>query len=332
MTQLITEIYPGILTFSIDLPQSPLREVHAYLLMGADRPLVIDTGYNRPECLEQMTQALNHLGLGLGDVDLLLTHLHADHTGLASQFHEAGATIYAGAVDGQLMNQMATGEYWDLLDSLRASYGIDQAELSITDNPGYQFRLSAPVPFQVLEIGSHLKWADFDFEILDLIGHTPGHIGLYDAQKRLLISADTVLDPITPNITYWGAGYPNILGTYLETLNRIKSLELDLLLTGHRKLITNPKERIEQLQAHHQERLQEILAVLTEEDWQTVRTVSSRISWRIKADGWDHFPRGQKWFASGETMAHLDYLVHTKQVSRLERAGVLYFQKSVGQD
>ncbi|HEM6371631.1 TPA: MBL fold metallo-hydrolase [Streptococcus suis] len=321
------EIYPNIYTFPIILPNSPLKEVHTYIIKGYDRTVVIDTGYHQAESLDAMLKGLNELAVNMKDVHLVLTHLHADHTGLASIFHEAGATIYAGHIDGVLMNQMATGEYWDLLESFRPLYGISEDEMSITDNPGYRFCLKKPVPFKSLDIGSFFRVGGFKFEILNLIGHTPGHIGLYDRQKQLMISADTVLDPITPNITFWGWDYPNILSTYLTTLDKLKRLPIRLMLPGHRNVITNVNKRIEELEQHHFERLQEILDCILSGERVTVRDVSSRISWRIRANNWNEFPKPQKWFASGETMAHLDYLVHSNHLSMSQEDGILYFEK-----
>ncbi|WP_202973014.1 hypothetical protein, partial [Streptococcus suis] len=107
----------------------------------------------------------------------------------------------------------------------------------------------------------------------------------------LLIGADTVLDPITPNITFWGWDYPNILSTYLTTLDKLKRLPIRIMLPGHRNPIINVKQRIDELEEHHFERLQEILDVIKNGERVTVRDVSSRIRWRIKATNWDDFPR-----------------------------------------
>ncbi|NQG96903.1 MBL fold metallo-hydrolase [Streptococcus suis] len=321
------EVYPGIYTFPICLPNSPLREIHSYIIKGEERSLVIDTGYNHPESLADMEAGLAVLGISIQSVDLVITHLHADHSGLATYFYDRGARIFAGKVDGDLFNAMASGEYWNMLESFKTLYGIWDQEMAIEDNPGYRFCLDRPVPFQVLEIGSHFQFGNFDFEILDLIGHTPGHIGLYDRDKQILFSADTVLDPITPNITFWGWEYPNILRTYMETLGRLRKMPNITLFPGHRKVIDDHVSRIDQLIDHHFERMQEILDAIGADEKVTVRDVSSRIKWRIKADSWDQFPKPQKWFASGETMAHLDYLVESGHLSMTLDKGVLYFKK-----
>ena len=40
------------------------------------------------------------------------------------------------------------------------------------------------------------------------------------------------------------------------------------------------------------------------------------MTWDIKADSWEAFPLNQKWFATGEALAHLEYLMEAGQVAR----------------
>ena len=78
---------------------------------------------------------------------------------------------------------------------------------------------------------------------------------------------------------------------------------------------------------HHNERLQEILDAMDFDREYTVREISANISWRIRADNWDEFPRAQKWFAAGETMAHLHHLANTDCVRMEKGEGPLKFIK-----
>ena len=48
----------------------------------------------------------------------------------------------------------------------------------------------------------------------------------------------------------------------------------------------------------------------------TAYQVASRMTWDIKADSWEAFPLNQKWFATGEALAHLEYLMEAGQVAR----------------
>ena len=324
---MIKEVAKDIYTFEVKLPNNPLKALNVYVVKGGDRTVVFDTGFNAEESKMDLLNGLEALDLKIEDVEVVLTHLHSDHVGLVNLFADVGCKVYAGKVDGQLINQMVTNEYWDNLEAMIPLYGMEEDEIMTDENPGYKHRLTKTIDYNELKIGDFFEVGDYCFEILDLSGHTPGHLGFYDKEAQIILSADTILDPITPNITFWGFEYPDILNTYVETLYRLQKLKIDQALATHRKIITNHVERIDELVLHHDERLQEILDAMNNEEDYTVREISANISWRIRADNWDEFPKSQKWFATGETMAHLHRLVNTECVSMTEREGTLYFKK-----
>lgn len=324
---MIKEVAKDIYTFEVKLPNNPLKALNVYVVKGGDRTVVFDTGFNAEESKMDLLNGLEALDLKIEDVEVVLTHLHSDHVGLVNLFADVGCKVYAGKVDGQLINQMVTNEYWDNLEAMIPLYGMEEDEIVTDENPGYKHRLTKTIDYIELKIGDFFEVGDYCFEILDLSGHTPGHLGFYDKEAQIILSADTILDPITPNITFWGFEYPDILNTYVETLYRLQKLKIDQALATHRKIITNHVERIDELVLHHDERLQEILDAMNNEEDYTVREISANISWRIRADNWDEFPKSQKWFATGETMAHLHRLVNTECVSMTEREGTLYFKK-----
>lgn len=45
------------------------------------------------------------------------------------------------------------------------------------------------------------------------------------------------------------------------------------------------------------------------------------MTWDIRADSWADFPLNQKWFATGEALAHLEYLVEEGAVVRALEPG-----------
>lgn len=324
---MVNQVAPQLYHFVVTLPRTALKAINNYVIKGKDRVVLFDTGYNLPECKADLLQGLADLDLAVKDVDLVLTHLHADHTGLVNLFSGAGCRIYASTIDGNYANGMATGTYWDTIESLRDTYGMKEGEILITDNPGYNFRPTKPFDFIPLDPGDTFDVGDYHFQVLNLIGHTPAHIGLYDAAKKLIMSGDTVLDPMTPNITYWGPQYPAILGTYIQTLEMLKRLDIKVMMATHRQIIRNPRERITAIISHHYERMQEILDTMTPDRPYTVRELSAKITWRIKVDGWDNFPKAQKWFAAGETMAHADYLRHLGYLTMAQEGKTVYFTK-----
>lgn len=321
------EVCKDIYTFEVPLPKSALKAINIYVIKADDRAIVIDTGYNTEECKAAMTDNLAKLGLEVKDCDLLLTHLHADHTGLATYFYENGCKVYTGKIDGDLMNDMRKDSYWSNFMTRLPLYGM-AGELKLEDYIGFQYRLSHEIDYIELKIGEIIKIGDYELEVIDIKGHTPGHIGFYEKKHKFLFGGDTVLDPITPNITFWGFKYENLLGTYIETLKKVRELDLERIFSAHRVLIENPKTRIDDIIYHHYLRLQEILdAMDSDRDDYTVREISTKISWRIRTKNWDEFPIPQKWFAVGETMAHLIFLLDYGYVSSRTEDGILRFRK-----
>jgi hypothetical protein len=67
------------------------------------------------------------------------------------------------------------------------------------------------------------------------------------------------------------------------------------------------------LKEHHAQREDEVLRIL-EEGPKTAFQVASRMTWDIVCDSFDLFPLSQKWFATGEAIAHL---VHLKGLAKV---------------
>lgn len=321
------KICDNIYSFQAVLPNSPLKSINIYVIKGKERSLVLDTGFNMPETKIAMLKGLEELNIKIEDTDLFVTHLHSDHSGLASMFYDAGSTVYASRIDGKLINEAANGKYWSRMADWLAKYGIKKEEVRLTDNPGYLYRLDHEIEFVYLEHGQSFKIAEYDFEVLLMPGHTPGHIGLYEKEHKILFCADTILDIITPNITFWGFDFGDMLGEYFDTLKKLRELKVDYCLSTHRQRVQNHKERIDEILEHHQERLSEILESLEKNREYTIREIASKITWRIRANSWEEFPPAQKFFSSGETMAHVLHLVENNKLIMIDKESTLYFIK-----
>ncbi len=321
---MIRKVYENIYMIEVALPNNPLQVLNSYVIKGKDRSLVIDTGFNRKECKDTLLKGLGQLDIEMKDTDLLITHLHADHAGLANLFEQAGAKIYSGEVDGKMINEMTKESFWQESDKLKILFDLEKDDTTYKEHPGYRYGLSSPVEFTYVQEGDQIEAGDYVFDLVSIPGHTPGHMGLYEKNHKLFFGGDHILDNITPNIAFWGLE-DNILAIYLNSLTKIYNFDIDYLLTAHRNIIKDHKKRISQLLLHHEERLKEILEVL-EEGEMTVRDVASKLSWRIRAKNWDEFPGPQKWFASHEAMSHLQHLYFIGTIHRELRDGKFYFQ------
>ena len=128
---------------------------------------------------------------------------------------------------------------------------------------------------------------------------------------------------ISPNISSWEEGR-DPLADYLDSLDKVYGFDVELVLPGHRRVFADFRGRIDELKQHHKVRAEEVLAVLDGED-KTAYEVASEMTWDFKADSWDQIPVMQKWFATGEAIAHLEYLKERGRAHRQLHNGRVMF-------
>ena len=320
--------------YKIDVPLSntPLKSLNAYFIKGQDRHLLIDTGFNEAKSREALNSALRELNVDRRRLDICITHLHADHSGLAAELiQESGGTAWCSAGDGRAVGgftrrDKAVLEEHFAVRMLPHGFSQQQIQELVVSNPAVRF--SSPfLPFTPIKDGDELRCGDYVLRVISTPGHTPGHIVLYEARRKLLFAGDHILKDITPNITRW-EGVRDSLGNYLNSLTMVSRLDIALTLPGHRSLIENTQERIEQIQAHHARRLDEVRRILAEGP-ANAYTVASRMTWDMRYASWEDFPVSQKWFATGEAMAHLDRLVAIGEAEELAHAdGSVLFRRA----
>jgi glyoxylase-like metal-dependent hydrolase (beta-lactamase superfamily II) len=307
------EVSENLYRIEVPLPESPLRSLNAYVIKGRGRNLVIDTGLNRPECIEVLKAGLDRLDVRLAQTDVFVTHFHADHLGLAFLLHEQGATIYLNRPDAERISRFFDRNELELRARMN---GFPEGEVrkAIDNHPAFRYGVVHDLPFRSLEDGDTVNVGPYHFSCLQTPGHSFGHQCLYDARKKVFISGDHILGDITPNIQCWHDGW-NPLESYLANLNRVSTFEVDLVLPGHRSIFANFQGRIEELLAHHDTRDGEVLSILDGRSM-TAYEVASRMTWDIVCDSWEQFPVSQKWFAVGEAIAHLVHLLGLAKVDK----------------
>ncbi len=319
------KVYENIYKIEIPLPKNPLKALNSYVVKGKDKNLLIDTGFNTKECIDALIQGMEELEINFNNTELFITHLHADHSGLATFFQEKGVRIYAGEVDGELINQMTKMEYWERFNEFKIIFDLEKDEVSFEDHPGYKYCLREPISYVPLREGKGLQVGEYFFEVIFIPGHTPGHIGLYERNHKLFFGGDHVLDRITPNIAFWGFD-EDILATYFNSLGKIFEYDIDYLFPSHRNVIRDHRRRIGELYLHHKERLNEIIDIIKKEEI-SVRDVASQMQWSIRAKNWEEFPSPQKWFATGEAMSHLEHLYYIGKADKILKEGKLFYKE-----
>lgn len=315
------EIRPNLFRIEIPLPKNPLKALNSYVIKGPERNLIIDTGMNREECLKAMQSGLIELSVNLNVTDFFITHLHADHLGLVSNLASSTSKIYFNGPDAELIKFPS----WEEEKHFAKIFGFpeDELEAAIAMHPGFKYSNTKKVDFEILKQDDVLSIGDYSFKCIETPGHSPGHMCLYDSSKKILVSGDHILSNITPNISLWGDDW-DPLGVYLKSLDKVSILDVELVIPGHRGVITSCRERIQELKLHHQERVNEILAILSRGNLNGYQ-VAAQMTWDMTYESWEMFPVSQKWFATGEAIAHLKYLEGKGKVRRETRQGKLVY-------
>lgn len=291
----------------IPLKGNPLKELNSYLITGS-RNLLIDTGFRTEGCRSALLDQLEALHTDLDKTDIFLTHMHSDHSGLAVELHREGCKVFVSSADHERMLGYGSGAAWSRSDEKFKSHGFPQ-ELLLQLRSKNPARSSAPPPDDVytdIQEGQILEYGGHCLETVATPGHTPGHMCLFDKANGILFLGDHILFDITPNITSW-IGVENSLGDYLNSLDKICTLDVKVALPGHRDS-GDMYHRAQELKLHHKTRLNEALNILHNNPGSTCYEIASKMTWQIRCNSWEDFPVGQKWFAVGEALSHLDWL------------------------
>lgn len=326
------QIRENIFRIGVPLRGNPLKEVNSYLIRGQERDLLIDTGFRRQECLEALREGLREAGSNSDRLDIFLTHLHSDHSGMSADIAGTGSRIYLHERDLDLMEKVLDGRNKIQMAARFVSEGMpaDMVERIQTTNPA---RLAAlreiDERFVPIRDGHIFRYGEYELEAVLMPGHSPGQMMLWLKSEGIMFTGDHILFDITPNITAY-AEMEDALGSYLESLRCAVEFPVKQALPGHRKP-GDYKERIRSLLLHHKNRIAQAEKIVKEHPGLNAYDITGYMTWKIHAAGkkgpaaWDEFPETQRWYAVGECLSHLDYLRKNRKIRREEKNGVFYY-------
>lgn len=321
---MVKEVEPGIHLIELPLPRNPLRSVNSYVIKGDNRSLVIDTGMNRDECREVLDEQISEIGLDLGRTDVLVTHLHADHLGLAPHITKGKGKVFMGAPDIEMIEEK---DYWTKMHGHAVANGFPDLDpmKAIRKHPGYKYGPLGKMNLIPIGGGEVMEYGGRKLKVIHTPGHSHGHMCIYDVKEKLLFSGDHILGDITPNISQW-SDEETMLRDYMGSLELVSKLEVDKVLPGHRSIVSDHRKRIIELIDHHEERANEIIAILGDVDLDGM-TIASKMRWDLTYRRFEEFPIMQKWFALGEAIAHIGYLEGKGKVRRRYQSGTMKYSK-----
>jgi len=295
-----------------------LNHVNCFVAEGYDGYVVIDAGLHDDLTVKRWNDVLGDKEV----TDIYITHYHPDHFGYAGGLQQKyDARVSMSETDA---NDGLNAWEDDFLSTLLGNYkrcnipehiAKEMYENTVSFHPKV-----TPYPKIDHYFREHdrVKIGKYEYKVIFTPGHSDGLITFYNDEKKVLFSTDHILPHITPNISYWFHGDPNPLKTYLHSLEKVRKLEAEYVIPSHGKPFHDANKRIDEIIAHHDNRLNETLKALKE--YRTVYDVCNQLfDFQLTI----HETR----FAIGETVAHLEYLRYRGEVIRDEIDGVWLYEK-----
>lgn len=319
----------GIRQMRVPIPRNTLGYTNVYLVPGTDGWLLIDAGPDYDESFDALQRQFAEEGIKFADVSrIVVTHTHHDHFGLVGRVKQlSGAEVTLHKVESRFGDPPLTlsgNGRNEVVDQLRRS-GMPETELELVRvaRPPVQgnSRQGPMPPDRTVEGGETISTGLFDLQVIWTPGHSPGHICLFEAQKRVLFSGDHILPVITPNVSQYDPRLrKNPLIVYLDSLKAMQGLDAALVLPAHEHIFTDLGRRIGELLHHHRRRLDAIMDVVGNGS-RTIYEVAAGIRWIIRNEADLGIPFSalaplDRGMAMGETTSHLELL---RKEGKLER-------------
>jgi len=329
----MTEVIPGIYQLQIPIPNNPLGCTNVYLVQGDNEYLLIDAGWPGENSLQSFKEQLSEIGIDIRDIArILVTHGHYDHYGLAGKLRQISqAEVILHHLDRDLINSRETnmGEFLRQTEQWMHINGLPDDELPAVGMAMAGMRRPEPtLPDTTLQGGEIISVGIFNFQVFWTPGHSPGHVCLYDYDQKILFSGAHILPVITPNVSLPPQSDMNPLGDFLNSLNSVKDLDVNLVLPAHEKLFTDLPGRVEEIARHHEYRNAEIMDALETEP-KTAYQISQRITWMPELGGaqFKDLAPGDQRMAVSETLAHLEAMRVDGRVIKLPGDGIIHYQR-----
>jgi glyoxylase-like metal-dependent hydrolase (beta-lactamase superfamily II) len=329
------QVLNGVHQIKSPCPRDASWFTNVYVIEGSDGHMLVDCGWDSQESLWALQEGIKAANLKLRDITkIVVTHIHPDHYGLSSKMKQiCGAQVAIHRIDADFISSRYK-DFANLIkktEELLRQNGVPDNELpQLKEASLWMNKYVTPdVPEIKLEDGDTISNGSFEFEVLWTPGHSPGHVCLYEQERRFILTGDHVLYDTTPHVGFNPQSGDNPLGDYISSLKKLERLKVHFILPGHGPMFNALGLRIEKILQHHEDRKRAIMQALRD-GLKTAYEVAQQIPWMVD-EGRSAFQDLTVWdrrMAVTETLAHLKLLMEEDRVGNVDMDGAsLYLAK-----
>lgn len=323
-------VAPGVTWLRMPLPFA-LSHINLWLLENDGSCSIVDTGVGDDDSRDIWRRVIDDIGTRTRIDRVIVTHLHPDHAGNA----------------GWLCRELEVGlwmtrEEYLLCRVLTADTGRDAPSAGIDFYRGagfpehaldrYQkmfgmfgrFVSELPESYTRLRDGNVVDISGIDWEIIVGRGHSPEHACLYNASDNVVIAGDQLLPTISSNVSVFPTEpLADPLAEWLTSLRDMKDRIPDdvLVLPAHGRPFRGAHERLDALIAEHAGCLDALLE-LCRQPHRAVDVFPALFKGPIKDSNLI--------MATGESVAHLNFLINQGVMRRSDDADGVHWYQSAG--
>jgi glyoxylase-like metal-dependent hydrolase (beta-lactamase superfamily II) len=321
----------GVVTIPLPVPLA-VGVVNCYLLEG--KPLtLVDPGLVWDETIVELEAALARRGLQVEDVEqVLLTHQHLDHVGLAGTIRErSGAQVVAHRQLGPFLIGLpeSTMDTEDLYQAeVMRLHGVPDAIIESLYETSKAHRLYATsvTADQLVGEGDVVRAGGRDLVVHERPGHSPSDLIFVDEADRLALLGDHLIGHISSNpVIHRPLGRPAdphrrepALIQYIDSLRKTAALDLETMLPGHGNPVEDHRALVDERIEFHGRRKQRIMDGLGSE---------LRTAHELARNLWGVVAEREAFLTLSEALGHLDLLEAEGRVHVVDGAdGLLRYE------
>jgi glyoxylase-like metal-dependent hydrolase (beta-lactamase superfamily II) len=269
------QVSESVHNIKLNLPFQDTPILNVYVIKGESSSVVIDTGMGDATSNQFIVKEIEKLGLPRNCVSFIInTHEHIEHfSGNHALIEATGAKVIAHPIAAEILEKPTRRlPREDVLET------FPEEAVRQLERWAVFFKQIKPTKVsRKVDDGDVIDVGGTKLRVIHTPGHAEGHICLYDEERKTLFSGDQVLGTGTPYVGQWPDGSNGNMKDYIDSLKKLRKLDMKLILPSHGPTVTQPYERIDETIERKLKREEEIIQALkgggTKDIWSLAKEV-----------------------------------------------------------